>query len=245
MLRASAILAVAAVMIAALARLDHVLGTGRLLVGLAAGAVLGASGVVGFIVYMNRKAAKSAPVRAPPLQEDPVAAFDWNLVSLDGSTFPMEQLRGEPFLLNIWSTLCPPCLAELPSIERLNDAVRDHGVRVLCVATDDDSERVRKLVTANGWRVPVYVLDRTEIPRVFDSDYIPATYVVGADGRVVMQHTGAARWDHPRIVTFLRSLAARSAVSPFAREKLGRTKPVRSSLVPALTRSTAIDRRRA
>jgi thiol-disulfide isomerase/thioredoxin len=223
-LRLVALLAVAAAAIAGLAKLDSVLGAGHLLLGLALGVVLGVSGVVAFILQMNRKAASTAPVRVPPLQEEALAVLDWTVATLEGSPFPMEQLRGEPFLLNIWSTLCPPCLTELPSIERLHDAVRDHGVRVLCVATDDDNERVRKLVSAKNWHVPVYVLDRAEIPRVFDSDYIPATYIVSADGRIVMQHTGAARWDHPRVVTFLRSLAVRGAIVPVGSKATGSDK---------------------
>ncbi len=223
-LRLLAVLVIAALAVAGLAQLDRILGSGHLLLGLALGVVLGVAGVAAFIVSMNRKAAGAAPVRAPPLQEDAPAVFDWVITTLDGAPFHMEELRGEPFLLNIWSTLCPPCLAELPSIERLHDAVHDHGVRVLCVATDDDIERVRKLTAAKDWHVPVYVLGQAEIPRVFDSDYIPATYIVSADGRIVMNHTGAARWDHPRVVTFLRSLAARSAVVPMNARATGSEK---------------------
>ena len=56
-------------------------------------------------------------------------------------------------------------------------------------------------------------LGDSEIPPVFDSDYVPATYVVSPDGFVVYQHTGAALWDDPRVVSFLRGLSVQHRLS--------------------------------
>jgi hypothetical protein len=75
-----------------------------------------------------------------------------------------------------------------------------------CVA-DSDLQGVRDFVEGKGWTLPIFALTEGDLPSVFDSDYIPATYVVSPDGLIVYQHTGAARWDHPRVLTFLRSLS--------------------------------------
>ena len=61
--------------------------------------------------------------------------------------------------------------------------------------------------------MPVFVHGEGDLPAVFDSDYIPATYVVSPDGTVVYQHTGAAQWDHPRVVSFLRALALKHGLA--------------------------------
>ena len=45
-----------------------------------------------------------------------------------------------------------------------------------------------------------------QMPRMFDSEFIPATYVIAADSRVAFKHEGAAEWDHPRVVAYLRGL---------------------------------------
>jgi thiol-disulfide isomerase/thioredoxin len=213
-LRLAALAGGAVAVVFAAGWLDGVLGAAHFLSGLAAGFIMALGGVVAFIAYSHRQATKNLPVRPPPMVAEPVAVYDWAVTALDGSLFRMDQIRGEPFLLNIWSTMCPPCIAELPSIERLHHALSNDGVRVLCVATDSDADRVRRLVAENGWRLPVYVLGKSEIPQVFDSDYIPTTYVVSADGRVVYQHTGAALWDHPRVISFLRRLAIQHVVVP-------------------------------
>lgn len=66
----------------------------------------------------------------------------------------------------------------------------------------------------SGLKLPVFVLADGDLPQVFDSDYIPATYVVSPDGLVVYQHTGAALWDHKRVVAFLRGLAMKHVLPP-------------------------------
>jgi len=205
--------AIGLVIIFGLRRLDDALGTGRLLLGLGAGLTIGVGGFFVFIVRSQQRAARSLRLRQPPMAEEATASYDWQVVALDGTPFYMEAVKGEILFLNVWSTLCAPCIAELPSIERLRKVISGDGVRFMCVATDADVNRVRDLVAANGWTVPVFVHPDGDLPAVFDSDYIPATYVVSPDGKVVYQHTGAAQWDHPRVVSFLRALALKHGLT--------------------------------
>ncbi len=193
--------------------LDGILGTGRFLFGLGLGLVLGVGSIFAFVAYAQQKARKTTELRQPPMTSEPAASYDWKVTALDGTIFPMEAARGELLFLNIWSTMCPPCVAELPAIERLQGALVSDGVKFMCVATDGDRDRVRRFVEKNGWKLPFFVLGDSEIPQVFDSDHVPATYVVSPDGFVVYQHTGAALWDHPRVVSFLRGLAVQHRLS--------------------------------
>jgi thiol-disulfide isomerase/thioredoxin len=224
-LRRTAIVAGAGGLLAGGAWVDGALGAGHLVTGLVAGALLAMVAVAIFQVRSTRAAARAVVARPPPLPAEPVAAYDWTATALDGSTFSMDQLRGEVFVLNVWSTLCAPCVAELPTLDGLHEVVKADGVRVLCVATDEDGDRVRRLVNEHGWRVPVLVLGDARLPPVFDSEWIPATYVVAADGRVVYQHAGAARWDHPRVISFLRELSVKAAVSAPDVPAAGETAP--------------------
>ena len=212
-MRRAALVCVGIAIVAGVRALDGILGTGRFLFGLCLGLFLGVGSIFAFIAYAQKRARKAAPLRQPPMTSHPNASYDWKVVALDGTLFPMEEARGELLFLNIWSTMCPPCVAELPSIERLQAALVSDGVKFMCVATDGDRERVRKFVETNGWKLPFFVLGEGEIPQVFDSDYVPATYVVSPDGFVVYQHTGAALWDDPRVVAFLRGLSVQHRLS--------------------------------
>jgi len=215
-LRSRLLLALVFIGVAAIAgvrALDGILGTGRFLLGLVLGLFLGVGAMFAFVAYARKRARRAAPLRQPPMTDHPTASYDWKVVALDGTLFSMEAARGELLFLNIWSTLRPPCVAELPSIERLQAALAGEGVKFMCVATDGDRERVRKFVEANGWKLPFFVLGGGEIPHVFDTQLVPATYVVSPDGFVVYQHTGAALWDDARVVSFLRGLAVQHQLS--------------------------------
>jgi thiol-disulfide isomerase/thioredoxin len=206
-LRLAALVSICIGIVAGIWALDGALGTGRLLSGAGVGFVMGIGAVLAFIAYAQQRARKAIRLRPPPTESEPSASYDWKVVALDGTTVSMEVAKGELLFLNIWSTMCAPCVAELPSIERLHDAVGNDGVKFMCVATDRDRDRVRRFVESNGLKLPVFVLGDGELPQMFDSDYVPATYVVSPDGLVVYQHTGAASWDHPRVVSFLRGLS--------------------------------------
>ena len=50
----------------------------------------------------------------------------WTLETLDGKEVSFRSFQGQAVLLNIWATWCPPCVAEIPSIQELHDALTDH-----------------------------------------------------------------------------------------------------------------------
>jgi hypothetical protein len=79
------------------------------------------------------------------------------------------------------------------------------GVTFLAVAVDS-TEPVRRFVSERDLSVPVYVAGGP-LPQAISPTDFPATYVVSAEGEVVFQHTGVARWDDESVVEFLTALA--------------------------------------
>lgn len=197
--------------------LDKALGTGRAMLGVAAGLSVAGGTLLFLLRRMGRLAQRAADdqrkrLKPPPFPEDPYASYDWKVRTLAGKPFSMEEVRREVLFLNFWSTACPPCLSELPSIQRLHDGLAAEGVVFMCIALDSQIEPVREVLARNNLTVPVFVLEDDRIPAVFDSEYIPSTFFVDADGRVRYQHQGAALWDHPRVSTFLRGLLMQDIV---------------------------------
>jgi len=54
----------------------------------------------------------------------------------DGGQLALEALRGRPLLVNFWATWCPPCIKELPELDRFNQAQRSRGIQVIGLAVD-------------------------------------------------------------------------------------------------------------
>ncbi len=135
------------------------------------------------------------------------AEFDWPLRDLDDRPVDLAGFRGRPILLNIWATWCGPCLREMPAIDRLaaDPRIKAKGVAVVCVSVDRDAATVRRFAgeKARG----MTILRATSVPPVFQTEGIPATFLIAPDGRVVASQVGAARWDDPSVVGFLEQMA--------------------------------------
>ncbi len=119
---------------------------------------------------------------------------------IDASTF-----RDQTLFLNFWATWCAPCVAELPSIERLMSRLEGAGVAFACV-TSEPLEKVSAFAARKSLKIPIYVL-LDERPPIFETRSIPATFIV-KNGDIISQHIGAARWDTDEVVEMLTSAPA-------------------------------------
>jgi thiol-disulfide isomerase/thioredoxin len=139
-----------------------------------------------------------APARARTLQ-----GWDYRmrLRTLENEIVNADTFRDRTLFLNFWATWCAPCVAELPSIERLVQRLEGSGVAFACV-TSEPLEKVKAFVSRRSLKLPIYVL-LDEAPPIFETRAIPATFVV-RNGDVISQHIGAARWDTDEIIALLR-----------------------------------------
>ena len=124
---------------------------------------------------------------------------------LDGEV-RLADYRGKLVLLNFWATWCPPCVAEVPSLNNLYERFRDDGLVVLAVSVDTEEDVYRQFLDRFGVTFPT-VLDPE---RIVSSRYgtlkYPESYLINREGAVVQKYVGAEDWGSTEIVNYLRSL---------------------------------------
>ncbi len=130
--------------------------------------------------------------------------FTWPLRTLDGKEVRLSKFKGKVLFVNLWATWCGSCIAEMPSLQRLYDSLKNEPIAFLIVS-NEDAKTVRRFVNSEGFTAPVYLTDG-RIPSVFHTGFIPATFIIDGDGQVRFKHIGMARWDDESTVRFLRSL---------------------------------------
>lgn len=174
--------------------------------GVIMGFVAGPLAILGVLTIVGRRMRKGLGERLRPPTLPTAASWDyaWTVSDLEGESVDPEQYRGRVLVLNVWATWCAPCIAELPSLEALADAVTELEVDFACV-TSEPADTVRTFLAKRPVRLPVYTA--AELPDIFRSGAIPATYVIDRTGAIALRHTGAARWDDPGVVSFVRGLA--------------------------------------
>ncbi|SDE12766.1 Thiol-disulfide isomerase or thioredoxin [Pricia antarctica] len=145
----------------------------------------------------NASETENLPVLTP-------ADFNLKLVDADGNTTSLEELKGKVIFLNMWATWCPPCIAEMPSIDTLHEEMGDEVAFVL-LSLDDDFEKAKAFDKRKGYHLPIYA-PASNLPAMYHSSAIPTTYVIDADGNLAMTHKGMADYSAPEFKTFLNSL---------------------------------------
>ncbi len=175
-----------------------------------AGLVVATVAVVYLFQGMLVKSAERR-LRTPPITSGLTADYAWQVISLDGVPLDMEETRGKAVFLHFWHPTCIACLAEIPAINRLYDAMQSANVDFVCIATGDKDPR--PVVLQEDVRFPVYTLEG-ERPAVYETTMTPATFLIAPTGDIVFKHVGGAKWDDETVVSFLRMLAAQPAETP-------------------------------
>jgi peroxiredoxin len=134
-------------------------------------------------------------------------APDFSVVDLAGTTVRLSALRGRVVLVNVWTTWCPPCRDEMPSMERLYQQLRGPDFELLAVSEDDGGiELVRSFARELGVTFPVLYDPERQVGTRYGVWGYPETFVVDRSGRIAERVIGPRVWDSPEQVAALHAL---------------------------------------
>lgn len=133
------------------------------------------------------------------------APFPQGYVSrdLDDEPVPFAQWAGQPVLVNLWATWCPPCMKELPALQQIHQTWAPKGLVMLGIAVEDQVPKVRATVTSRGMAWTMLQDGSRPAGAAFGSTMLPTTLVYGRDGTLLYLHTGAVTEDDPDLLAAL------------------------------------------
>ena len=135
-----------------------------------------------------------------------IRPFEYRVNDLNGQPMAIEIGKGKTTFLSYWATWCPPCIAELPSIQELYNDYRDQIDFVLL--TDERPETVRTFLEKKNYDLPVYI-PRMETPEKLYERSIPTNFVIDRAGRIIIKEKGAADWNSEKVREVLEELLRR------------------------------------
>jgi len=114
------------------------------------------------------------------LENSAFAKADYNLKlrDINGKVLSLEAFKGKAIFLNLWATWYPPCIAEMPSINKLHNQTGKEVVFIM-LSLDQDFEKAKAFVKRKEYRLPIYA-PAVNLPAVFGSSTLPTTYVIDA-----------------------------------------------------------------
>jgi len=128
--------------------------------------------------------------------------------TVDGKTIDLQQQKGKVVFINFWATWCPPCRAEMPSVNEFYEKVKnDPNIVFLSVDVDNRLNSSSAFMKNSGYQIPVYGGNLDGLPTTFYSGTIPTTLVIDKRGLVVFNHAGKASYDGDEFARFVTGLA--------------------------------------
>ena len=128
------------------------------------------------------------------------------LQSVDGKTMSLADYRGKVVLVHFWATWCPPCVEEIPTLERFYQQVFGSDIEVLAVSVDDSADVLKTFLDRNKVHFPVLRDPGKKTAGSYGTMKFPETYVVGRDGMVRYKVIGPMDWSMRSNVEIVRSL---------------------------------------
>lgn len=128
------------------------------------------------------------------------------LKNLAGRDVRLDAFRGRTVIVNFWATWCMPCVAEMPSLQRLRDRMAPDGLEVIAVNLQENAARIQPYLDRLGITFPVVRDHDGSVRGAWGVGVFPTSFVIGPDQRVAWWVKGEIDWDDARVELRLRSL---------------------------------------
>ena len=139
-----------------------------------------------------------------PWGSGPTPALE--LSDLGGSKHQLSDYRGKVVLVNFWATWCTPCREEMPSIERLKQALKGRPFVVLAVNVDEPESRVRNFLQQLPLGFTVLMDPGKQATTAWKVRILPASFLIARDGRARYTVTGELDWSNEHVVRLVSEL---------------------------------------
>jgi thiol-disulfide isomerase/thioredoxin len=141
-----------------------------------------------------------------PLFDKKRPIVDFTLPLLDGNTVQLSGLHGKVVFLNFWATWCPPCRAEMPSMEALYQHFKGKGLEFLAVDIMEDRDEVADFVNTNKFSFPIAVDTDGRASGNYSTGYVPTTFIIDKDGAIIAVTVGGKNWNTPAVIAAFEAL---------------------------------------
>ena len=127
---------------------------------------------------------------------DEVAAAipSFKMFDQQGNAVNLADLKGKKVFVNIWASWCPPCRAEMPSIEKLYSKVDKAKTAFVLLSLDEAPDNGIRFAQKTKLSAPVY-FPGENLPAIFNVQSIPTTFIFDEKGKMIRRINGGENYD--------------------------------------------------
>ena len=161
--------------------------------------------IKGFMLTGLFNAEVSTETQKPDLNRSAPAGMTFR--KENGELLNLSENKGKVYFINFWATWCPPCRAEMPSINKLASKIeKKDKISFIMVDVDNKMNESVKYMQKNSFNLQVYS-SVSPIPEQIFNGTLPTTLIIGPHGNIVFHHTGMADYNTTEMINFLNTLS--------------------------------------
>ena len=139
-----------------------------------------------------------------PFSNDPLEA---KLLSTAGRSVDLDDFRGKIVFLNFWTTWCPTCITEMPSMEKLHRKLSGKNFAMVTVNIKETASQVKNFFEEYKLTFTALMDTTGEVSTEFGIRAIPTTFILDKSGQILGRITGPREWDSRKSVAMFENLA--------------------------------------
>jgi len=148
-------------------------------------------------------------IKVPPAK-DPVKI---NLEDMNGKNISLSDFKGKIVFLNFWTTWCPTCRIEMPSMERLHQKLKNEDFAMVTINLQESASLVKAFFKEFKLTFTALLDSTGEVGASFGIRAIPTTYILDKTGRIIGQVSGPREWDSKAAIALFENLIDNDVVA--------------------------------
>ncbi len=135
-----------------------------------------------------------------------IDAKPFSLLDTGNKRIDMKDFIGNVTVVNFWATWCPPCVEEIPSLNRLMDSIDHPKFKLISINYVESPETINAFMDTVKVNFPVLLDQDGSVSSAWKVIVFPSTYVIGMDGKIKYGVNAAIQWDNPKTIQTLKQL---------------------------------------
>jgi len=123
-----------------------------------------------------------------------------------GKTYKRENFQGQITIVNFWASWCPPCVTEIPSLNRLREQMQGTPFELISVNYAESPAKITEFLKKVDVHFPVLLDETGQVSVGWKVIAFPSTFIIGADGKIHYGVNAAIHWDSPDVVAVIKKL---------------------------------------
>jgi peroxiredoxin len=132
---------------------------------------------------------------------------DFRLKDVDGRQVSLSDFKGKIVFLNFWTTWCPTCRIEMPSMEKLYQKMKEKNFAMVTINLQETTSKVKKFFKAYKLTFTALLDTTGEVGTAFGIYQIPTTFILDKEGRIIAKAVGPREWDSKDSIALFEHLA--------------------------------------